>query len=352
MSPTSRALHVVLLLAAAPLARASELCHAAELAGIVPSTAGQLVVPAFDPALGTLQSVEVEFSCAMRSLVRAENLSTLSPCTLTTSPRTTLVLQAGPSSSIQLDPATDHFDLLPPFDGAADFQGPSSTFHADVLGDARTLVTTQAADLLAFTGTGSVTLVFVTVDQSSHSGCGGLLAAFTSLLRASVRVCYRFDPAPSVFCAGDGLGAACPCANESAPGSGRGCLNSTSVGGRLAASGSASLGADTLVLSADGIPASTTAIFLQSTGAAGGGIGLAIGDGLRCVDGAIVRLAVRSTTTGAISYPLAGDPPISVAGSAPSGTTRRYQVFYRDLAPFCASDAFNWTAGLLVTWRP
>jgi hypothetical protein len=154
-------------------------------------------------------------------------------------------------------------------------------------------------------------------------------------------------------CAGDGGGGTCPCAPTSTAGAG--CANSTGSGGLLAAIGAASVSADTLRLSASGLPTSSSARLVQGTLAANGGNGLAFGDGLVCAAGSIVRIVQRGATNGVVAYGsgVVGDPAISASGGVPAaGGTRIYQVVYRDVATYCTSDAFNMTNGLSITWAP
>jgi hypothetical protein len=93
---------------------------------------------------------------------------------------------------------------------------------------------------------------------------------------------------------------------------------------------------------------------VQATQQDNGGLGTVLGDGLRCVNGSIIRLGVKSNALGASQYPLAGDPPISVRGQIPvAGATRYYQVWYRNPAPtFCTGAMHNLTNGYAVTWSP
>lgn len=159
-------------------------------------------------------------------------------------------------------------------------------------------------------------------------------------------------PLVRTFCAGDGSGIACPCANNAPAGSGRGCLNSTGVGGLLATTGSPSVGADTLVLVGSGMPANASVLYFQGTTAAGGGAGTLFGDGKRCAAGSVIRLGTETNVAGSSSYPGAGDPLISVRGAVPAAATRTYQAWYRNPASFCTPDGFNLTNGLRVTWLP
>ena len=154
------------------------------------------------------------------------------------------------------------------------------------------------------------------------------------------------------YCAGDGSATACPCANLGADG--RGCANSApTFGGLLSASGLASVSQDGVVLTASGLPQTSTVIFLQGTVAANGGLGVALGDGLRCVAGSLIRLGVKSAVGGSVSYPQPGDASVSVRGMLPpGGGTWYYQGYYRDPAAFCTGDTFNWTNGLAGAWLP
>jgi len=155
------------------------------------------------------------------------------------------------------------------------------------------------------------------------------------------------------YCAGDGSGIACPCGNTAPANSGRGCLNSTGVGGLLATSGSPVVTADTLALVGSGMPASASVLYFQGTAQSGGGAGTIFGDGKRCTSGSVIRVGTKTNVAGSSSYPSGGDPVISVRGAVPAaGATRTYQAWYRNSAVFCTLDGFNLTNGLSVTWIP
>ena len=160
-------------------------------------------------------------------------------------------------------------------------------------------------------------------------------------------------PETTPYCFGDGAGAACPCGNAGA--SGRGCANSAApAGALLAASGTASVSADTLLLACSDLPPTSYALWLQGTLQTNGGLGLPFGDGLACVGGPLVQLGVRRSSGGsaALGAP-AGDAPLSALGSLPAvGGTFLYQVRYRDLTPFCTVASFNATNGVQAVWVP
>ncbi|MBL8857068.1 MAG: hypothetical protein JNL28_01005 [Planctomycetes bacterium] len=150
-------------------------------------------------------------------------------------------------------------------------------------------------------------------------------------------------------CFGDGSGTACPCGNNSPAGSMVGCLSSFAMGGRLLATGAASVGADTLLLQANQLP-NGPGLYFQGTSIAGTGI--AFGDGLLCATGVITRLGVVFASGNASTYPSGAMPvPISVGGSCSPSDIRQYQLWYRDGDPtFCTPSTFNLTNALTITW--
>lgn len=179
--------------------------------------------------------------------------------------------------------------------------------------------------------------------------------AGTDLLYAGSTGSYSTDLSlpHTPFCFGDGTGAACPCGNASPVGAEAGCLNSLGSGATLVGSGSSRVASDSVVLAASAMPATTSVLFFQGTGQLGGGTGIAFGDGLRCVDGAVIRLGTKTASGGSAAYPGAGDPSISVRGLVPpAGGVRHYQAWYRNAAPFCTVATFNLTNGVTVTWAP
>jgi hypothetical protein len=102
---------------------------------------------------------------------------------------------------------------------------------------------------------------------------------------------------------------------------------------------------------------SALSIFLQ--GNASIAAGTAFGDGLRCVAGNLKRLASNNANGGVVFYPGPGDPSITVRSAqlgdpiAP-GSTRYYQVYYRDPSPsFCPSpmgNTWNVSNGAVILW--
>jgi hypothetical protein len=168
----------------------------------------------------------------------------------------------------------------------------------------------------------------------------------------------RIDPTPAIssLCFGDGTTATpCPCANTGA--AGKGCDNSASTGGALlTASGSTS--PDAVVLSASDMLPTVTHIYLQGNQVLPAGT--VFGDGVRCVGGQLLRLAVKTASGGASQFPAGGDPSITARSAAlgdpiAPGSSRWYQTYYRDpnlaFCPAPPGDSWNVTNGVRVVWQ-
>jgi len=152
-------------------------------------------------------------------------------------------------------------------------------------------------------------------------------------------------PTGTPFCSASPL---CPCGNIGAPGNGCG-NNVFATGGNLAATGVASVSADSVVLTGTQMPNGPCLYFQGTTQVA-----VPFGDGVRCVAGAAIRIGIKFNVGNTSSYPVGVDPPLSVAGGVPAvGGIRHYQCWYRDANPtYCTIATFNLTNGLTIGWTP
>lgn len=151
------------------------------------------------------------------------------------------------------------------------------------------------------------------------------------------------------FCYGDGSGANCPCGNNTPAGANEGCQSSTGFGGKLRATGTASIAGDTLVLIGSQMPDGPV-LYFQATVSLPGGA--AFGDGLLCAGGGITRLGVKFNAGGTSAHPGVGDPSISLQGQIFAPGSFTYQGWYRSATPFCTPATYNLTHGLQVQWMP
>lgn len=194
-----------------------------------------------------------------------------------------------------------------------------------------------------------------------ESEASSLVASDTNA-RADVFVHDRLGSSPFTgFCYGDGtLATPCPCASpntvpDPAAALGHGCANSfASSGALLSVAGEFS--PDTITFSAIVAPGYTGFGFLVK-GNAQSMSGLANGDGVRCVDGALVRFGAHNAGSngappGAWIYPnSAQTTSVSSATGQVAGEAAWYQLIYRNAAPgFCSPGTTNWTNGVRFTW--
>ncbi len=191
---------------------------------------------------------------------------------------------------------------------------------------------------------------FSAFDDSSTNLVRGDTNGCTDVFVRDRGVASPFTP----FCFGDGIRAACPCDNFGAPG--HGCENSSGTGGALlTVSGVASLSGDTVQFTSAGEPPTSLSIALQGDAAVEP---VSYGDGLRCTGGVLKRLFVRNAAGGSFVAPQGSDPSVSAASMTAgdpitSGSTRIYQVYYRDpTASFCPSpgSTFNISNAVAVAW--
>jgi len=178
-----------------------------------------------------------------------------------------------------------------------------------------------------------------------HDQCD--IANLTSLDANTYGIPDECQPSITPVCFGDGSGTACPCANNGVAGAG--CASSVNPnGGVLGMSGLASVANDSLIMTGSGMPDGPV-LYFQGTTVAGGGI--ALGDGLFCANGTIIRLVVKFNVGGTSSFPNFIEPPLSFLGGITGGPqTRVYQGWYRDAAVFCVPATNNLTNAVSVVW--
>jgi len=169
----------------------------------------------------------------------------------------------------------------------------------------------------------------------------------------SAYVFSLLEPPGIGYCFGDpSSGTPCPCDNDndgSVPGSG--CDNGVyPSGAQLTASGIASVGNDSLVLSTTHQEPNNTGLYFQAQNDLSPGV--TWGNGLRCAGGGELRLQVRMADVEGISYTTAS---IGAKGGIVPGDTLYYQLWYRtNFFPPCgvAVGEFNTTDGIIITWHP
>jgi len=150
------------------------------------------------------------------------------------------------------------------------------------------------------------------------------------------------------MCPGDGSdGTNCQCGNNSALGAGEGCLNSQGHGAILVAGGSASIGADDLVLSVSQARPTQPTLFVQGTNA----ISIPFKDGKLCTGSPTLRMGVEflnASGSASTTFSIVTEGNISIPG-----TLRYYQAWYRDPGGGSpCGQGSNFSGGLELTWLP
>jgi hypothetical protein len=164
-----------------------------------------------------------------------------------------------------------------------------------------------------------------------------------------------------LYCFGDGtLPTSCPCSlPDTVPNPpanfGHGCANSLNLNGALLTA-QGSTAPDTLSFLVNVAPNYLGFAFLVK-GNASAVNGIAAADGIRCVDGALLRFGAHNAGTngapqGLWTYPNAVQTtPVSIATAQPPNQMAHYQLFYRSAAPgFCNPATTNWSNAYQRMW--
>lgn len=191
-------LTVLILFGAAPTVQAATLSYSDSIPVGLTDWSDTVTIPQFDPALGTLDSIEFKLTGVVEGLAFYESLEpepkavemTLSAHLSLMRPDLSLIVDVSPSNTVM--------ELAAGYDGTEDFDGPSgSTF---VMFSAPTMATTvsppPASDLTLFTGVGTVDLPVTAFASSFGSGPGNWVFGFITSAGADVMVTYTYTPIP------------------------------------------------------------------------------------------------------------------------------------------------------------
>jgi hypothetical protein len=162
---------------------------------------------------------------------------------------------------------------------------------------------------------------------------------------------FSTDPGTPFCSPGEGGVTACPCppGSDAPHAPGHGCSNSINTNGALmGGSGIPSVASDTLVLQ---VKEMTNGLGLCFEGTSFGS-GLPVGDGIRCITGALKRFGSKVATNRTWRYPEGGETPIHVRTRAVAGNTRHYQLFYRNAGTWCNAATFNVSSAYSILWQP
>lgn len=163
---------------------------------VADSTTGwtdDLAVRQFDPALGTLQAINLSVTGDVANSVAAEN-EDASAATVAVTQAVALTL-ALPGSTQNATTSVLTTMNLAGFDGSADLAGASGRIDQGWAQSPATVATVgDAVDLAAFTGQGTIAVPLSSSGTSSLDGPGNLLARLLAQAGGTVTVSYSYVP--------------------------------------------------------------------------------------------------------------------------------------------------------------
>lgn len=158
-----------------------------------------VTIPQFDPALGTLTSIEYGINGYIEGSVSYESLDS-QPSTLTLDFSARLELGLPNTSKLILAaPLVTNIVSVGAFDGVIDFGGTSGGIIDDIsVTDRVTFMSTPPStdELNFFVGTGTVDMSLDAIGTSSGAGSGNLVLQFLQSASASVDVTYTYTAIP------------------------------------------------------------------------------------------------------------------------------------------------------------
>ena len=152
-------------------------------------------IPQFDASLGTLKSVTITATGTVTSTIKAESLD-IDTATVTATTGGTLTIDAPGGKQLVAVPSSQAgtFDAAP-FDGTADYAGPSGhDFGSSDATDSATTTITDAAALAAYQGTGNVLFGAKVIATSRTTGGGNVQNRITTVAGGQLTVVYTYTP--------------------------------------------------------------------------------------------------------------------------------------------------------------
>ncbi len=155
-------------------------------------------VPMFNPALGTLNSIKFTVDATFAITAQAENLAKTSKMASWEGTLSQTLFRGDGSTLVDITPFQWSFSkTLAAYDKVTDFAGTSGVTHADGGTSSGSFVSTLAADLAAFTGTGTIDMTASAREDTSFTGSSGnMLQLVTSEAGLTVGVTYSYTPPP------------------------------------------------------------------------------------------------------------------------------------------------------------
>ncbi|MFT7670090.1 MAG: hypothetical protein ACI8X5_002797 [Planctomycetota bacterium] len=349
-------------------------------------TPENILIPKFDPALGTLTGVELVLSARHEGTICIDNSS--AACNLIqVTPQLLAFFEATPAlPGVGVLLAQFGEDLLPlgfflgPADGIFDCplsKGPSADGTCSG-GDQFNKVWDEVLSIPATVLTGSTQLApwintpsspqeFVTFAGSAisiitASGGTGFVVVTSSAGSVSITAKYIYcpeQPVVTAYCFGDGTQGACPCGATGAAGQGCPNTNPNDNGAELKSIGSPEVGNDNFGLVITDGAFNKPGIIIQGASSLNhpnGNGDVPNASGLFCVSPQQRGSVFFTNGAGGTAVTDFQGAPFG-ASAQPCGSTTYYQYWFRDPSNICqnapgTSAAFNFSNALAVDWIP
>lgn len=189
----------VLVVALAAAANADTISFSGSVPLGTTNWASSITFPKFDPALGTLDSIQFILNGHVEGSAAFENKDA-EPATITMNLQAMMQLQRPDSTLLVLTiPVVSTVDSVLAWDGDDDYLGDSGRTYNNLAGDlSNSMTSSLPADLALFTGPGNITLPVIANGASTGSGAGNLLLKFSTSASAGAEVIYNYTvPEPA-----------------------------------------------------------------------------------------------------------------------------------------------------------
>lgn len=205
-TPISRALATFAILGSTAVAtRADTLSFADSHVLSLTNWNDTLTLPQFDPALGTLKTVQLAFEVRVEGDAIVENLAPSRSLVTTILAVDIGLFLPDASALVILSPSIVNSASLSPFDGTIDFGGTSGASYLGLAAnDSQAFAYTKADPAFAlFVGAGALDFGASALGSSIATGSANLISQFDSSAAARLTVVYTFEPI--VDCNGNGI---------------------------------------------------------------------------------------------------------------------------------------------------
>lgn len=187
------------MLATTGAANAASITHTQSIEWQPTSVDTFFILPKFDEALGTLESVTIDLIGFVKGNARTENMeASESTVTLDLASKIGLILSEPDITLVEVIPlVSEQVDLLS-YDGVLDYAGSSGVTLPERTASDSTSNTFMSGDseLSYFLGSGDQDLIFTALGTSTVTGAGNLLSGFQTDVAGEVTLTYEYESVP------------------------------------------------------------------------------------------------------------------------------------------------------------